>query len=182
MLTALAQAGAFQTGTDRSLVSLFDADYQYVVAESTPTSRLQPSVRSQDCHTPLWLCGTAIPRSHGVCELSLLGEHADDGDGAVRENLTDAEQLPSPWPTILLWILDFVLSPIASLEPCVVSTRLCPFAHAVASISACTALSMRRLVRSGLTSIHNDYEIYPVPSWNISKRNDWEICIDGINA
>ncbi|KFY41563.1 hypothetical protein V494_02926 [Pseudogymnoascus sp. VKM F-4513 (FW-928)] len=45
VLTALAQAGAFQTGTDRSLISLFDADYQYIVAEATPSSRLLPSVR-----------------------------------------------------------------------------------------------------------------------------------------
>jgi hypothetical protein len=75
ILTALAQAGVFQTGTDRSLISLFDADYQYIVAEATPSSRLLPSVRSGDCRQPLWLCGTSIHRSHGVCEISLLSEN-----------------------------------------------------------------------------------------------------------
>ncbi|KAG6029564.1 hypothetical protein E4U41_000315 [Claviceps citrina] len=80
VLTALAQAGAFQTGTDRSLISLFDADYQYVVAEATRSSRLVPSVRSEHCQQPLWLCGTSLPRSQGVCELSLLAEAAKDAD------------------------------------------------------------------------------------------------------
>ena len=125
MLTALAQAGAFQTGTDRSLVSLFDADYQYIVAESSPTSRLQPSVRSQDCHEPLWLCGTAIPRSHGVCELSLLGEPANDGDGAVRESLTDAEELP------LTLADDLVLDPRFCSKPYCQPGTLCRFYAAV---------------------------------------------------
>ncbi|KFY46560.1 hypothetical protein V494_00436 [Pseudogymnoascus sp. VKM F-4513 (FW-928)] len=86
VLTALAQAGAFQTGTDRSLISLFDADNQYIVAEATQSSRLLPSVRSGDCRQPLWLCGTSIPRSHGVCELSLVGEkHTTQTDEAGSE-------------------------------------------------------------------------------------------------
>ncbi|KAG6007117.1 hypothetical protein E4U21_006301 [Claviceps maximensis] len=90
VLTALAQAGAFQTGTDRSFVSLFDAKYQYVIAEATPSSRLVPSVKSDDCQQPLWLCGTHLPRSHGVCELTLLGENAKDS-----ADMTDsAEDLP----------------------------------------------------------------------------------------
>ncbi|KAL6409071.1 hypothetical protein AUP68_05440 [Ilyonectria robusta] len=66
ILTALAQLGTCQTGTDRALISLFDADHQYIVAEATPSISLRPSLPSDDCCQPLWLCGTAIPRSHGV--------------------------------------------------------------------------------------------------------------------
>ena len=62
----------YQTGTDRALISLFDIDHQYIIAEATNSSRLQPSVKSSESD-PLWLCGSAVPRSHGVCELSLLG-------------------------------------------------------------------------------------------------------------
>ncbi|KAL7937441.1 hypothetical protein V8C35DRAFT_292532 [Trichoderma chlorosporum] len=88
ILTGLAQLGALQTGTDRSLISLFDAHRQCIVAEATPTQRLCPSLRSDDCARPLWLCGTAIPRSHGVCELSLLGDKALDApDGETPNQL-----------------------------------------------------------------------------------------------
>ncbi|EHK24432.1 uncharacterized protein TRIVIDRAFT_30731 [Trichoderma virens Gv29-8] len=88
ILTGLAQLGALQTGTDRALISLFDAHRQCIVAEATPTQRLYPSLRSDDCDRPLWLCGTAIPRSHGVCELSLLGDKAlDAADGEMPNQL-----------------------------------------------------------------------------------------------
>ncbi|KAG6001599.1 hypothetical protein E4U43_001289 [Claviceps pusilla] len=88
VLTALAQAGAFQTGTDRSLISLFDANYQYIVAEATPSSRLVPSVRSEDCQQPLWLCGTYLPRGDTVCELSLIGQSVKDS-GDMSESSDD---------------------------------------------------------------------------------------------
>ncbi|KAL6910353.1 hypothetical protein GGI43DRAFT_419759 [Trichoderma evansii] len=88
ILTGLAQLGALQTGTDRSLISLFDAHRQCIVAEATPTQRLCPSIKSDDCERPLWLCGTAIPRSHGVCELSLLGERSlDAAHGKLAKEL-----------------------------------------------------------------------------------------------
>ncbi|KAL7795210.1 hypothetical protein V8C37DRAFT_47448 [Trichoderma ceciliae] len=88
ILTGLAQLGALQTGTDRSLISLFDAHRQCIVAEATPTQRLSPSLKSDDCDSPLWLCGTAIPRSHGVCELTLLGDRALDAvDGGTPNEL-----------------------------------------------------------------------------------------------
>ena len=89
VLTALAQAGANQTGTDRALISLFDAEYQYFIAEATPTSRLQPLIKSSESE-PLWLCGAAMPRSHGVCELSLLG----DTEGDSKANNNQSAQLP----------------------------------------------------------------------------------------
>ncbi|KFY66240.1 hypothetical protein V496_02137 [Pseudogymnoascus sp. VKM F-4515 (FW-2607)] len=122
VLTALAQAGAFQTGTDRSLVSLFDADYQYIVAEATPSSRLLPSVRSGDCRQPLWLCGTSIPRSHGVCELSLLGENTIQTDDAGTEASTE---LP------LTLADDLVIDPRFCSKPYCQPGTLCRFYAAV---------------------------------------------------
>ncbi|RFU80987.1 histidine kinase [Trichoderma arundinaceum] len=86
ILTGLAQLGTLQTGTDRSLISLFDAHRQCIVAEATPTQRLSPSISSNDCDRPLWLCGTAIPRSHGVCEFTLLNDRALDGADGESPN------------------------------------------------------------------------------------------------
>lgn len=77
LLTALAQLGACQTRTGRSLISLFDADRQYIVAEATPSQSLSPGLPSTSCPEPLWLCGTAIPRTYGVCEATLLSPESD---------------------------------------------------------------------------------------------------------
>ncbi|KFY95260.1 hypothetical protein V498_03446, partial [Pseudogymnoascus sp. VKM F-4517 (FW-2822)] len=134
VLTALAQAGLFQTGTDRSLISLFDADQQYVVAEATPSSPLLPSVRSRDCRQPLWLLGTSIPRSHGVCKLSLLGE--TDGQG----------------------ILDFARNPTVNPEPYAGSMPPYPSERDGASISASTVTSMKLQARfPSLTTMPKNY-------------------------
>lgn len=52
------------------MISLFDRQYQHVIAEATPTWSLIPrsecagSVDDQQ----LWLCGTSIARSFGICE------------------------------------------------------------------------------------------------------------------
>lgn len=70
-MTALAQLGTYQTGTDRAFISLFDASYQYIVAEATPLTPLTPSLPSDKCPAPLIHCGTAIPRDHGICEDAL---------------------------------------------------------------------------------------------------------------
>ncbi|KPM34601.1 hypothetical protein AK830_g11976 [Neonectria ditissima] len=70
-LTAFAQLGTCQTGTTRSLISLFDETYQYIIAEATPTLPLIPNLRHEDRNEDLTHCGTAIPRSHGVCESAL---------------------------------------------------------------------------------------------------------------
>ncbi|KAK5996372.1 Peroxide stress-activated histidine kinase mak1 [Cladobotryum mycophilum] len=122
VLTALAQAGAFQTATDRSLISLFDADRQYIVAEATRSSRLHPSVKSEDCSDPLWLCGTAIPRSHGVCELSLLGEDSIHAAEAATEASTE---LP------LTLADDLVVDPRFCAKPYCQPGTLCRFYAAV---------------------------------------------------
>ena len=73
VLTALAQLGASKLKTSRALISLFDEDYQYIVAEATPTLPLVPSLAHKDRQEELWLCGTAIARSQGVCEYTLCG-------------------------------------------------------------------------------------------------------------
>ncbi|KAI0127461.1 hypothetical protein BJ170DRAFT_683302 [Xylariales sp. AK1849] len=73
VLTALAQLGACRTKTSRSLISLFDQKYQYIIAEATPNLPLVPSLKRAECGAEdLWMCGTAIPRSHGICEDTLL--------------------------------------------------------------------------------------------------------------
>ncbi|KAH7134124.1 histidine kinase [Dactylonectria macrodidyma] len=70
-LTAFAQLGACQTGTSRSLISLFDQNYQYIVAEATPTLPLVSNLSAEQRNEDLYHCGTAIPRSHGGCEYTL---------------------------------------------------------------------------------------------------------------
>ncbi|KFX93332.1 hypothetical protein O988_06868 [Pseudogymnoascus sp. VKM F-3808] len=140
VLTALAQAGAFQTGTDRSLISLFDADNQYIVAEATQSSRLLPSVRSGDCRQPLWLCGTFIPRSHGVCELSLLGENTTQTDEAGSEACAE---LP------LTLADDLVIDPRFCSKPFCQPGTLCRFYAAV-------PIRTRRGINIGLYCVINE--------------------------
>lgn len=57
----------------RALISLFDRNYQYIVAEATPSLPLTPSAGFADHEAGehLVLCGTAIPRTAGICELAL---------------------------------------------------------------------------------------------------------------
>ncbi|KAF5602894.1 hexose transporter [Fusarium subglutinans] len=107
VLTALAQLGACRTNTARSLISIFDERYQHFIAESTPTSPLiaesiTPTGRQED----LWLCGTAIPRDHDVCERALA-----EADGAQAE--TNGNHLGLP----LILINGFSPSDRFSLTP-----------------------------------------------------------------
>ncbi|KAI5455857.1 hypothetical protein BGZ63DRAFT_418139 [Mariannaea sp. PMI_226] len=90
VLTALAQLGACQTGTERSIISLFDSNRQYIIAEATPAQPLCSALPSDQCPEQLWLCGTAIPRNHGVCEHTLLGEIPQhEAAEPERRNLAD---------------------------------------------------------------------------------------------
>ncbi|KAI9166380.1 Autoinducer 2 sensor kinase/phosphatase LuxQ [Paramyrothecium foliicola] len=82
VLTALCQLGPCQTGTSRALLSLFDTTHQYIVAEAMPFMPLLPSLPSDGCPAPLWLCGTAIPRSFGVCEATVVGDKMDGSSTA----------------------------------------------------------------------------------------------------
>ncbi|KAK2039194.1 histidine kinase [Colletotrichum somersetense] len=56
------------SSTSRCFISLFDAKYQYVVAEATPGLPLVPGI----LHKDLWFCGQAFPRHVWICEHTLL--------------------------------------------------------------------------------------------------------------
>ncbi|KAL0932205.1 sensor histidine kinase response [Colletotrichum truncatum] len=74
-LTAFAQLGTLRLGASRALISLFDSKFQYVIAEATPTLPLVPNATTGEGSGDderLWLCGTALPRDHGLCEQVLL--------------------------------------------------------------------------------------------------------------
>ncbi|KAM5386933.1 hypothetical protein ACJZ2D_000226 [Fusarium nematophilum] len=90
ILTALTRLAASQTGTARSLISLFDQSYQYIVAEATPAIPLLPSMcESARHHEDLWLCGTAIPRAHGACELTLCADDPEYFDAELPVLVVD---------------------------------------------------------------------------------------------
>lgn len=88
-LTALAQLATCQTGTARSLISLFDQTHQYIVTEATPSLPLIPSLPQSGHGEELWLCGTAIPRAHGVCDYTLC-----TGDTDQFDQPSDPSKLP----------------------------------------------------------------------------------------
>ncbi|KAK8099023.1 uncharacterized protein PG998_012264 [Apiospora kogelbergensis] len=93
VLTSLAQLGACRTGIAHSFVSLFDKKWQYIVAEATPNLSLLPNLADADREgETLWLCQTAVPRDHGVCNWALLH---DEPAGSTGQDLpvTIAEDL-----------------------------------------------------------------------------------------
>lgn len=103
----------------RALISLFDRDRQHIVAEATrksPVASHQPPYQhdSHDTAQPtpetgrnraqddngddqFWLCGTAIPRSYGICEHVLIssGSHSAVAAAATEpaEDVGDDEDL-----------------------------------------------------------------------------------------
>ncbi|KAJ6784699.1 hypothetical protein PWT90_00442 [Aphanocladium album] len=85
-LTGLAQLGAYQTGTERAFISLFDANHQYIIAETAPSMRIAPNLAGDSFSHPLALCGSAIPRSQGTCDHVLYLQ-------ATSKN-NDAAELP----------------------------------------------------------------------------------------
>ena len=96
-LTAFVQLAALQIGTRRSMVFFFDAEYAYIIAESTRTLSLQDGSK----HGPddaLWLGFTKIPRGFSVCEVTADlplndGSNAQDPHSAsvahIINNLTE---------------------------------------------------------------------------------------------
>ncbi|TDZ21611.1 Hybrid signal transduction protein dokA [Colletotrichum orbiculare MAFF 240422] len=72
-LTAFAQLGALRLNASRALISLFDRQHQYIVAEATRSMPLGAGVKYPK-QNHLWLCGTAIPRAFGICEHVLVGD------------------------------------------------------------------------------------------------------------
>ncbi|KAG6355882.1 hypothetical protein INS49_015266 [Diaporthe citri] len=61
-LTAFAQLAALRLNVSRCLISLFDRDYQYVVAEATQSLSLGVGAEAPADSHQLMLSGTAIPR------------------------------------------------------------------------------------------------------------------------
>ncbi|KAJ4328454.1 hypothetical protein N0V84_001138 [Fusarium piperis] len=77
-LTALAQVAVLRLGASRALISLFDSQRQHIIAEATPTLSVSASAESPTYDSErLWLCGTSIPRSSGVCEHVLTSPKLD---------------------------------------------------------------------------------------------------------
>jgi GAF domain-containing protein len=68
-LDAFAQLGAFRLDVTRCLISIFDRNHQYIVAEATRNSVVAPFHQQ---HEEVWLGGTAIARCHGICEHVLI--------------------------------------------------------------------------------------------------------------
>lgn len=81
--------GLLHTHTERAFISLFDTDYQYLLAEATASTPLTPSLPSDECSSPLLLCGHAIPRHHGVCEHVLRID--TDKNVAATADITDLD-------------------------------------------------------------------------------------------
>ncbi|KAF0323297.1 hsp90-like protein [Colletotrichum asianum] len=87
-LTAFAQLGALRMGASRALISLFDSKYQYIVAEATPNLLLAPNATpDSDAGEQLWLCGTSLPRTHGVCESVLVAPAAAERKASRDDGL-----------------------------------------------------------------------------------------------
>ncbi|KAJ4024147.1 hypothetical protein NW752_002714 [Fusarium irregulare] len=78
VLASLAQLGLWRTGTDRALISLFDRNHQYIVAETTQKSSLAPGpIRSINDHGEFWLYPGTFPRQLSVCDRALMAQKND---------------------------------------------------------------------------------------------------------
>ncbi|KAF4983940.1 hypothetical protein FZEAL_765 [Fusarium zealandicum] len=83
-LTALAQVAVLRLNATRAIISLFDCQYQHIIAEATPQVRIAASAPSPlDDSQKLWLCGTAVPRSFGVCEHLLTSSESAAAAGTI---------------------------------------------------------------------------------------------------
>ncbi|KAM0343668.1 hypothetical protein ACHAPU_008259 [Fusarium lateritium] len=75
VLASLAQLGLWRTGTDRALISLFDRNHQYVVAETTQRSSLAPgSLRPENNDGEFYLYPGTFPRHLSVCDRALMAD------------------------------------------------------------------------------------------------------------
>ncbi|KAM0344084.1 hypothetical protein ACHAPU_007805 [Fusarium lateritium] len=78
-MTALAQVALLKLGASRAMVSLFDCQHQYIIAEATPSLRVSAYASSPTSGSDsLWLCGTSIPRGIGVCDSILANIELND--------------------------------------------------------------------------------------------------------
>jgi signal transduction histidine kinase len=88
-MTALAQVALLKLGASLAMVSLFDSQHQYIIAEATPSLRISPHASPPASGSDsLWLCGTAIPRGFGICDNVLVHlEHDDLGQAPPSSEL-----------------------------------------------------------------------------------------------
>lgn len=107
-LTTYAQLGVYRLNASRALISLFDRERQHVVAEATRSSPVAAGERAsrQDAGIPgpgngadpkedggFWLCGTAIPRSYGICEHVLVSSSTGRSGSTASDALTSTTGL-----------------------------------------------------------------------------------------
>jgi signal transduction histidine kinase len=112
-LTAYAQLAVHRLNAKRALISLFDRDRQHIVAEATRSSPLgvreparpggttdkaQISSHGHEVRDDsFWLCGTAIPRSFGICEHVLVsppGPCVDASSPGTESGACPVDELP----------------------------------------------------------------------------------------
>jgi GAF domain-containing protein len=92
-LAAFAQLAAFRLNAQRSVISLLDGQYQYILAEATKTTSLRansPLNNSSD----LWLGSARVLRSWGLCDKVLDPVALNEGDQGIVliKNLSQIEQ------------------------------------------------------------------------------------------
>ncbi|KZL70879.1 sensor histidine kinase response regulator (hsp90-like protein) [Colletotrichum tofieldiae] len=92
-LTAFAQLGALRLNASRALISLFDRQHQYIVAEATRSMPLSPNAK-YPTQNHLWLCGTAIPRAFGICEHVLVGATQEASNPRLQTAPANENELP----------------------------------------------------------------------------------------
>ncbi|KAJ3533059.1 hypothetical protein NM208_g8154 [Fusarium decemcellulare] len=96
VLASLAQLGLWRTNTDRALISLFDRNHQYIVAETTRQSSLSPGpIRPNQGDQELWLCPGTFPRKLAVCDRALMAQATDPLATKTELPLTLIPDLPS---------------------------------------------------------------------------------------
>ncbi|KNB05772.1 hypothetical protein FOXG_07944 [Fusarium oxysporum f. sp. lycopersici 4287] len=89
VLASLAQLGLWKTGTDRALISLFDRNHQYIVAETTQRSSLAKSpIRPKDRNGDFWLYPGTFPRRLSVCGRALMAQSHDSSSSDKELPLT----------------------------------------------------------------------------------------------
>ena len=87
-LTAFAQLCAIKLEASRVWISVFDKEFQYLVAEATQSSSLDPKAQS---FPQLWPGGTILPRRHCICEHVL---DVDDSQRACQDGRKAGSVLP----------------------------------------------------------------------------------------
>lgn len=87
-LNAFAQLGALRLGAARCIISIFDQNNQYVIAEATPSSSLATNTNQPE---DLWLGCAAVPRSYTGCDHLLT---AADDSATDESKLSSTTTLP----------------------------------------------------------------------------------------